>query len=45
VAIGIESDDVVLYQLVFIPLLVQAVVLVQVRFDVFWVWLALLKIV
>jgi hypothetical protein len=42
VAIGIESDFVVLYQLVFIPLLVQAVVVVQVGGDVLGVGLALL---
>ena len=42
VTISIESDDMVLDQLVFIPLLVQAVVLVQVRHDVLWVCLTLL---
>ena len=42
VTVGVETDFVVLHQLVFISLLVQPIVLVHVRHDILTVWLTLL---
>lgn len=42
VAVSVEADHVVLHQLIFIPLLVQSVVLVQISHDILRVCLPLL---